>query len=162
MRQAAGRWKAVLGGVTWFALSLKQPWAWAVLNAGKTIENRVWPAPQNFIGRRVLLHASSQVRRCDFDDWSEAIEEIAPGVRVPPYELVPMGAIVGAVTITGCDHPLVGPEPRMRGWWATDQFGWHLADAWALPEFVPCKGAQKFWPVPAIIEARIREMGGKP
>ena len=24
------------------ALSIHQPWAWAILNAGKTVENRTW------------------------------------------------------------------------------------------------------------------------
>ena len=25
------------------ALSIRQPWAWAIINAGKDIENRQWP-----------------------------------------------------------------------------------------------------------------------
>jgi hypothetical protein len=29
------------------ALSIKQPWVWAILNVGKDIENRTWMLSQN-------------------------------------------------------------------------------------------------------------------
>ncbi len=39
------------------ALSIKQPWAWAIVNGYKTIENRTWKT--KFRGA-FLIHASKQ------------------------------------------------------------------------------------------------------
>lgn len=38
-----------------------------------------------------------------------------------------------------------------------DAYGWVLADVIALPEPVSCKGAQGLWPLPADVEAQVRE-----
>jgi hypothetical protein len=37
------------------ALSIHQPWTWAILNAGKTVENRRWSTSQR---GPLLIHAS--------------------------------------------------------------------------------------------------------
>lgn len=36
-----------------YAISVRQPWAWAVFAAGKDVENRSWPVPAQIIGKRV-------------------------------------------------------------------------------------------------------------
>ena len=44
------------------AISIRPPWAWAVVHAGKDVENRSATAPRQFksaVGQRVLIHASS-------------------------------------------------------------------------------------------------------
>ena len=44
------------------AISIRQPWAWAVIHAGKDVEDRSATAPRQFksaVGQRVLIHASS-------------------------------------------------------------------------------------------------------
>jgi hypothetical protein len=110
-----------------FAISLLQPWAWAILWAGKDIENRTWDLPAQFVGR-----------------------------RVPSYELVPMGALVGAVTFTGSIHP---GNDGVR-WHFPDQFGWIVHDAKPLPEPIPCKGMLGFWRIPDDVAARVRELAG--
>ncbi len=57
------------------ALSLRQPWAWAILHAGKRIENRDWGTAYR---GPLLLHASKSVgSRMAFDDAVEAILSIA-------------------------------------------------------------------------------------
>ncbi|MDD5394961.1 MAG: ASCH domain-containing protein [Thiothrix sp.] len=40
------------------ALSIQQPWAWAILNAGKDIENRDWYTP---VRGRILIHAGKKI-----------------------------------------------------------------------------------------------------
>ena len=37
---------------------MRQPWPWAILHAGKRIENRTWAPPVEMIGQRFLLHAA--------------------------------------------------------------------------------------------------------
>ena len=35
----------------WRALTLKQPWAWAISHAGKDVENRTWPVPPKLLNQ---------------------------------------------------------------------------------------------------------------
>ena len=41
------------------AISVKQPWAYLICSGVKDIENRTWPCPKKYIGKRVLIHASA-------------------------------------------------------------------------------------------------------
>ena len=77
------------------ALSIRQPWAWLVVNGYKDIENRTWST--GFRGR-VYVHAG---QRMVPDDYPEQREFIADSGIVLPSVLA-RGAILGEVTITGC------------------------------------------------------------
>ena len=46
------------------ALSIRQPWAWLIVNGHKDIENRDWPT--NFRGR-LLVHAGQTMARRYYD-----------------------------------------------------------------------------------------------
>src|SRR5580704_17656926 len=79
------------------ALSIHQPWAWAILHAGKTVENRTWPT--RYRGP-LLIHASKA--RSSYDrgaqiDWAQAY-----GVASPPWEGLVVGALVGVVDLVEC------------------------------------------------------------
>ena len=86
-----------------YALSVRQPWAWAIIHAGKHIENRSWNA--RFAATRAMLdfrgfvciHASKGMTRDEYDsvDFIESVSKIkAP----PPHELL-RGGIIGTVEI---------------------------------------------------------------
>lgn len=60
------------------ALSIRQPWAWLIINAGKDIENRSWPT--RFRGR-MLVHA---------------------GMTKSEYEELPRGGVIGSVEVVDC------------------------------------------------------------
>ena len=47
------------------ALSIRQPWAWLILNAGKDIENRSW---YTSVRGRVLIHASKGMTLAEYED----------------------------------------------------------------------------------------------
>jgi hypothetical protein len=47
------------------ALSIRQPWAWLILHAGKDIENRDWPT--RFRGR-FLIHAAKGMTRDEYEN----------------------------------------------------------------------------------------------
>lgn len=140
------------------AISLLQPWAWAILHAGKGIENRTWDLPQQFVGRRIFLHASKNVTRRDYGDAVDTIGLLAPSVEVPSYADIPKGALVGAVTFTGSIAPSDGIP--LERWHFPEQFGWLVHEPRALPEPIPCKGALGFWRVSESIADRIRELAG--
>lgn len=57
------------------ALSIRQPWAWAILHTGKSVENRDWYTEYR---GRVLLHASKGCTRAEYGD---ACAEVAAEIR---------------------------------------------------------------------------------
>lgn len=104
------------------ALSIRQPWCYFILRAGKDVENRTWPT--NFRGP-VLIHASKTV---DPDDRDE----------VRRLDL-PLGGIVGVMTITDCVQ-------ESDSEWFNGPYGFVIKDARPLP-FRPCRGKLGFFRV---------------
>lgn len=81
------------------ALSVRQPWAWAVIYDGKDIENRTAAAVRHGMKpQRICIHASKGMTQDEYDDTRAFMKGL--GVKCPrPDELV-RGAIIGAVTVT--------------------------------------------------------------
>jgi len=123
--------QSVAGAAPARALSIRQPWAWAILRAGKVIENRTWPT--TFRGP-LLIHAG---QREDSEGWAmlEAME-----LELPLH--VETGGIVGVVDLIDCvqDHP---SEWAMPGHWH-----WVLANPRPLP-FQPMPGRLGIFHMPA-------------
>lgn len=141
------------------AISIRQPYLWAILYAGKRVENR--PRPCSYRGP-VLLHASLGVTRLEFEAGVHAIAAMRGGksdLRQPVPELkpagsahacgngivhMPRGGLVGIARIVDC-KPNPPMSERVRGDWRIpsdedgDVFGLVLADVRPLP-FVPLKG----------------------
>ena len=115
------------------ALSIRQPWAWLVVNGYKDIENRTWRT--NFRGR-IYVHAG---RRVVSDDYPEQREFIARAGIVIPAKLA-RGAIVGEVTITGCFSASDSP-------WFCGPYGFTLEDPVAYKAPIPCRGQLGFFQV---------------
>jgi hypothetical protein len=123
------------------ALTVRQPWLWAILHAGKRIENRTWAT--RYRGP-ILLHAA---KGCTQEEYVSAVESmilarVIDG-GVPPLAEMQRGGIVGRARIVDVIEPV--PYTRLwHGrdvrWHVQDQFGFVLADVEPLP-FVPCKGA---------------------
>ena len=128
------------------ALSVRQPWWWAIMHAGKRIENRRWNT-----GYRgpILLHAA---KGCTRDEYESAVSwmidaHVSTGLDIPPLSHMQRGGIVGRARIVDVVPPFSLPyvyERLPKGvdvrWHMTEQFGFVLADVEPLP-FVPCKGA---------------------
>ena len=55
------------------ALSVRQPWAWAIIHAGKDVENRSWQAVNHGLRRRgrIAIHAAKGLTRDEYDDARE-------------------------------------------------------------------------------------------
>lgn len=128
------------------AVTLWQPWAWAVAHAGKDVENRGWPAPPKAVGKPLAIHAGLQ-----YD--AEAAEGLRRtfGLEVPGRNTVARGAVVavGRLTAVGRDSPSRWAIPRA--------YHWALAEILPLPEPVLCKGAQGLWQLSGGLLARVRE-----
>lgn len=124
------------------ALSIRQPWAWLIVNGYKDIENRDWPT--KFRGR-MLVHAGQTMARSYYDETLEDLGEagLLPRLkRVPSYEDLERGGIVGEVYVTGCVevHPSRWKQPESA-------YGFVLEGGKPLP-FLRWKGQLGFFNVP--------------
>lgn len=117
------------------ALSIRQPWAWLIINAGKDIENRSWPT--RFRGR-FLVHAAKGMTRAEYDDTAEWVA-LTRNIALPPMAELLRGGIVGAAELVDCVDDHLSP-------WYMGQKAFVLRDANPLP-FVPYKGQLGFFEV---------------
>jgi len=114
-----------------FALSIRQPWAWLIVNGFKDIENRGWRT--KFRGP-LLIHAGKLM-----DDMS--LEMIVNHYRiegvVPSRVKFDVGGIVGVSNLLDC-------VTKSESKWFHGPFGFQLADSRPLP-FTLCRGRLNFF-----------------
>lgn len=107
-------------------LSLKQPWAWLVVNGYKDIENRSWRTTHR---GPLLIHASRSNELLTLQVKDE-IKRVY-GVELPGE--VDIGGIIGVVDVVDC-------VKRHRSKWKfKSSWGWVLENPRRLP-FRKCKG----------------------
>jgi len=131
------------------ALSIRQPWAYFIIYQQKDVENRTWPCPKKYLGRRVLIHAGSSEEekaplfnalRPEFLEcglWGDAVEIGLERYWQTTYQL---GGIIGSVRIVGCIRDSASE------WAQPVHYHWLLADARPLP-FFKCTGRLGFFEV---------------
>ena len=123
------------------ALSIRQPWAWLIVNGFKDIENRDWST--NFRGQ-FLVHAGLKLTVADYDAAMLFIECFVDPVllaKVPPMAELPLGGVVGVARLVDCVQDI--PSPWFTGA-ARAGYGFVLQHAMPIP-FVPWKGRQGFF-----------------
>lgn len=124
------------------ALSIRQPWAHAILHLGKDVENRTWRT--NFRGR-FLIHSSKKLGFDGHDiDFFRRLGYT--GQDIIEWANQPRGAIVGSVELVDCvkDYKSV--------WAAEGQYHFILKDPVAFDKPIEYKGQLKFFDVrPSII-----------
>lgn len=126
------------------ALSIRQPYAWLIVNGHKDIENRTWRTA--FRGR-VLIHAGVTYPKRDYAD---DLESFTRQYGSYPERESMLGGIVGVATITGC---VSASDSK----WFFGPYGFTLTDAKPLP-FVACRGALGFFDVPPDVADTLRAM----
>lgn len=129
------------------ALTVRQPWAWAIMHAGKDVENRTWRPPSGLLEERFVVHAAKTI-----DHGAPAFID-----AVDPGRLTIAGAFLGTVLLddahlaTSCGGLCsiwAGPPTTGKEW------HWELADAEPWPEPVPGVGQLGLFDVPAGVLAR--------
>lgn len=125
-------------------LSIRQPWASAIVFGFKDIENRTWETP--FRGR-FLVHATRWKNEREFEAAFEFLREridfdhmqmlCGGSPHAPDGHLREFGQIIGEARITSCVSS--SPSP-----WFEGPFGFVLSDA---KRFTPiaAKGRLGFW-----------------
>jgi len=122
----------------WPALSIQQPWAWLILNAGKDIENRSWPT--NYRGK-FYIHTG---QKFDDDGYEHIIQfrdiYLSPRMSFPEPQQFPKGGIIGIVDLIDC---VKKAESKWADHWA-DTWNFVLEDAQEI-DFFPLRGKLGFF-----------------
>jgi hypothetical protein len=122
------------------ALSIRQPWAWLILHAGKDVENRCWPTK---LRGRFLIHAAKGCTMAEFEDASDFVHELlireGKGRKhlMPGPKEIERGGIVGEAEIVDCVRASESP-------WYMGDWAFVIRNAKPLP-FTPCRGALGFF-----------------
>lgn len=122
-------------------LSIRQPWAWLIINGGKNVENRDWPTK---VRGRVLVHASKGCTKAEWRDAWEFVKKIDPyvwgkGKREIQPGTIERGGIIGSVEIVDCVEQSESP-------WFFGRYGFVLRDPKPIP-FQSCNGKLGFFKV---------------
>jgi len=140
------------------ALSIRQPWSWAIVCAGKDVENRSRGTRYRGL---LAIHASKTVHRADLDD-PRILEAVAENGFEIDEGAATLGAVVAVAGLVGCHlSPDFGgtcgaTRSLCSPWAVRDQYHWLLADVRPLPDPVPCKGALGLWRLPEDVEKQVR------
>jgi hypothetical protein len=143
------RWKGMISSkdhlrVTDNYLSVRQPYAWAIIEGFKDVENRDWSTK---IRGRIYIHASKT--KVDMEEGSKTLK--SKRIKTPPEAELVFGAIIGSVEITDCVE-------SSRRWWFSGRYGFLLANPKALPHPIPMKANAKMQRVPSNILRKIKRL----
>lgn len=99
------------------AISVRQPWAWLIVNGHKPIENRDWRC--DYRGP-LVIHASKRMSQEQLDDYMH-VQHKFPAIKMPPLREMPIGGIVGQANLVDCVTHSDSP-------WFMGEYGWVLAE----------------------------------
>jgi hypothetical protein len=137
------------------ALSVRQPWAWAIIHAGKDVENRSWsPAGGNarqarqlaVQGERIAIHAAAGMTQLEYHEFADFwFGDLGRHEPMPGLKFIDRGGIIGTVRLVD----VITASPSR---WFFGPLGLVLAEPEPRP-FQPCKGtiAPMFWLVPEAV-----------
>ncbi len=118
------------------ALSVRQPWAWAIFKAGKNIENRNWKdkfRDWKDDPETIAIHVASR---------KDDVENLPARVSRPQSEDLKTGVILGVVDV-------VDPATTKRNKWFCNQYKyhWELRNPRPLDHPIKCTGNWRLWEV---------------
>jgi len=128
------------------AITVKPVWAWAIIHAGKNIENRSW---RTQIRGSVAIHASKNLTRSEYEESKQQLPR-RWRKELPAYEDLPRGVIIGVAELVDCVTESKSP-------WFNGDFGFVLQNQRPVKP-IPCPGALGFWNLPPEIERKIRKL----
>lgn len=120
------------------ALSIKQPWAWLIVNGYKDIENRDWQERNPGLKFRgpFLIHTG---KTFDYDGWLWVANNFPDISFFPACDAFKKGGIVGKARIVDVVDHHESP-------WFFGPKGLVIEGAQPMP-FVPCRGQLGFFNV---------------
>jgi hypothetical protein len=120
------------------ALSIRQPWAWLIVNGHKDIENRVWST--RYVGP-LVIHASKGMTNDEYDDVADMLADDPRlcHIKLPDRTVIERGGIVGMAHCNGSVDQCASP-------WFFGPYGFVLSKQRAFP-MIPFKGQLGFFEV---------------
>lgn len=133
------------------ALTIWQPWIWAIMHAGKRLENRGW-----YCGHRgpILLHAA---KRYEPEEILNTMRTIIPlgrkaGLEMPSVTLRQLqascGYLLATANVVDCIRP-GGAVPEGQAGWYTGSYALVLDDVKPLGMPIFYRGQQGLFDVPS-------------
>jgi len=118
------------------ALSVRQPWAWLIINGYKDIENRDWPTK---LRGRIWIHTG--IHRVTKSEYQRFLKDCrAFGIaEYPEIDEFKTGGIVGSVEIVDC-------VMKSDSYWFEGTFGFVLRNP-RTARFRPMDGKRGFFEV---------------
>ncbi len=116
-------------------LTVRQPWAWAIIHGGKDVENRSWPTKHR---GPLLIHAGNAFELDGYD----TVKQLATRQPPPPSALM-HGAIIGVVDLVDCR------QDSDSEWADADQWHWCLRNPRPMEPPFPSPGKLSLWRPPA-------------
>jgi hypothetical protein len=138
------------------AITIWQPYAWAIAAGHKRVENRTW-LPR-IVGVDIAIHAGKTLDE-------DALLAMQVGSYLPDRGDAPeadqlaRGAVVAVARLFAATrYPAMVQSQLGAGQlrWFNGPVGWLLSDVRRLPEPVPCRGAQGLWALPGDVDAAVR------
>ena len=132
-------------------LTIRQPWAWAIMDGRKRVENRFWSTPYR---GWMLVHAGK--------GW-DPLERMPDGSLPPSPSSCVFGAILGAVKLTACLRTDRGDDRKrlalleLGPWVEGPKCLIFAPERVVFERPVPCAGALKWWRVSGEVAARVME-----
>ena len=138
------------------AISIRQPWAWLIVNGYKIIETRSWCPPDKYRDERIAIHAGQKAaERAVIDylyEWAAG-----QGFELPSLKALIRGAVVGSVKLsTVREYPALDPDMFFKdgdlhlcsdsGLFVATDYGWELTDPEIEPHPFKLKGRLGFFP----------------
>ena len=119
------------------ALSVRQPWAWLLVEPYKNVENRTWSTKYR---GELLIHASSWRKPHEIEACRQWVKN-KTGIVVPPDDELHFGGFVGRLelwTVITAHHRLADNV------WFEGPYGFMTRNARRIP-FVAAKGALRLF-----------------
>ena len=136
-------------------ITVRQPWAWAIVHGGKDVENRT----RNIVGSYrgpVAIHAAKKIASLD-EEWADRLVGVIPR----DDDSYPLAAIIGVVDLVGvhdvekCRDPSdPWPATLCSAWAMWGQLHLELANPRAIDP-IPAKGKLGLWRPDAELLAQI-------
>jgi hypothetical protein len=120
------------------ALSIRPPWAWSIIHAGKDVENR---ARRCHFRGRFLVHASLELTHEDFERAVAVLAAAGEDAILPRRDEFESGGFVGSVELVGV------AEQSDSAWYQPGTFAWLLRNPRPMP-FLPYTGRRNWFHVP--------------
>lgn len=140
-------------------LSIRQPWVWAILHAGKRVENRTWST--SYRGP-IAIHASKGMTEQEANEFADFYHHSIRGRGHPPLpdlHSLPRGGILGTADIVGCRD--AAADKRKPCPWFFGPYGFVLQNVRSVP-FLPVRGGLGLRDAPPDVVAHVTKEWNQP